>query len=320
VKRFKALLISGVFGLIAVTGTGCITNINVADPGMVHAGSAYYSASTTGQVYAAADSDPINGWHGIGQLLAGTPSWATPGQGAWAPQMYYFPAIGKWVAYYAAMNASTGRRCIGYATSSTVTNFVDQGSPMCGGGDYSVIGASVFQDPTTGGYWMTYKDDIPAGQGDKRIMVRPVASNGRPTGNPTRILTPSQPWETNNWSSVEAPSIVYHRGDAAGGDYYLFYSGNLYNTDRYGVGVARADSPTGPYTKYSGNPILSGNYAGSSFCGVGTADLTDAGSVIWYSAYQSQSGEGCTGARALAVDAVSWSNGWPHVNNGKPSG
>jgi arabinan endo-1,5-alpha-L-arabinosidase len=320
VKRTKALLISAVFGLICLTGTGCVTNAPVADPGMVHAGSAYYAASTTGQVFAAADSDPINGWHGIGPLLNSTPGWVAPGNGYWAPQMYYFPAIGKWVAYYAAVNASTGYRCIGYAIGDTVHNFVDQGSPMCGGGNYSVIDASVFQDPATNQYWMTYKDDIPAGQGTKRIMIRPVASNGRPTGSSTTILTPSQGWETNGWSSVEEPDIVYHYGDGPGGDYYLFYSGNLYSTDRYGVGVARADSPTGPYTKYSGNPVLSGNSAGASFCGVGSADLTDAGSVMWYHTYRSQSGESCTGGRSLAVDAVSWSNGWPHVNNGKPSG
>jgi beta-xylosidase len=169
---------------------------------------------------------------------------------------------------------------------------------------------------------MTYKDDIPAGQGTKRIMVRPVASNGRPTGSPTTILTPSQPWETNQWSSVEGPSIVYHRGDAPGDDYYLFYAGNLYSTDRYGIGVARANSPTGPYTKRAvpNNPILSGNYAGSDFCGVGTADLTDDGNAIWYSTFRSQSGEACTGQRYLAVEQVTWSNGWPNINNGKPSG
>jgi arabinan endo-1,5-alpha-L-arabinosidase len=323
-KKLKALLVAGILGVCTMTMSGCVTNAEpVVDPGMLHWGDSYYAASTTGQVWSApADDNLRDGWHVIGSLLASTPGWATPGQGYWAPQIYWYPAISKFVAYYAAMNKNTGRRCIGYATSDSVINFTDQGSPMCGGGDYSVIGASVFHDPTNGQYWMTYKDDIPAGQGTKRIMVRPVASNGRPTGSPTTILTPSQPWETNQWSSVEGPSIVYHRGDTPGDDYYLFYAGNLYSTDRYGIGVARANSPTGPYTKRAvpSNPILSGNYAGSDFCGVGTADLTDDGNAIWYSTFRSQSGEACTGQRYLAVEQVTWSNGWPNINNGKPSG
>ena len=40
-----------------------------------------------------------------------------------------------------------------------------------------------------------------------------------------------------------------------GGRYYMFYSGNDFSTARYGVGVAVAGSPLGPYRKADG-PLL----------------------------------------------------------------
>lgn len=60
--------------------------------------------------------------------------------------------------------------------------------------------------------------------------------------------------DANTWEGgvVEAPWVVKH-----GTDYLLFYSGNVYD-DRYRTGVARAKSPTGPFTK-KGMPILGNN-------------------------------------------------------------
>lgn len=43
---------------------------------------------------------------------------------------------------------------------------------------------------------------------------------------------------------VEAPWIVYKEPY-----YYLFFSGNTYESPHYHVGVARSLSPTGPYTR-----------------------------------------------------------------------
>lgn len=41
-----------------------------------------------------------------------------------------------------------------------------------------------------------------------------------------------------------------------GNTYYLIYSANHYESKDYAVGYATASSPKGPWTKYSGNPIL----------------------------------------------------------------
>ncbi|MFN2460308.1 MAG: family 43 glycosylhydrolase [Candidatus Velthaea sp.] len=60
-------------------------------------------------------------------------------------------------------------------------------------------------------------------------------------GTPSVVLTNDLPWEAH---LVEGPWITKQHGT-----YYLFYSGNDFSTADYGVGVAVAGSPLGPYAK-----------------------------------------------------------------------
>ena len=48
-----------------------------------------------------------------------------------------------------------------------------------------------------------------------------------------------------------APSVIKHEGK-----YYMTYSANSYECPEYGVGVAVADNPEGPWVKYDSNPVL----------------------------------------------------------------
>jgi len=67
----------------------------------------------------------------------------------------------------------------------------------------------------------------------------------------TKCIHVSQPWE-EVWPRVnEGPFVMKHAGT-----YYLTYSANSYESQFYGIGYATADKPTGPWTKYEGNPIL----------------------------------------------------------------
>ena len=60
-----------------------------------------------------------------------------------------------------------------------------------------------------------------------------------------------QDWE-KVWPSVnEGPSVIERDGV-----YYMTYSANSYESPAYGVGVATASSPEGPWVKYDGNPVL----------------------------------------------------------------
>ncbi|MDB5192275.1 MAG: hypothetical protein JWQ96_1838 [Segetibacter sp.] len=60
-------------------------------------------------------------------------------------------------------------------------------------------------------------------------------------GERTKIIENDLDWEAH---LVEGMWVTEHNNK-----YYLFYAGNDFSTDQYGIGVAVADSPLGPYNK-----------------------------------------------------------------------
>ncbi|MES2119352.1 MAG: family 43 glycosylhydrolase [Pseudomonadota bacterium] len=75
-----------------------------------------------------------------------------------------------------------------------------------------------------------------------------IADDGRSLiGEDQIVLTNDQDWEGH---LIEGPFVTYEAGR-----YWLFYAGNDFGTPAYGIGVAVADHPLGPYTK-QGEPLL----------------------------------------------------------------
>ena len=66
-------------------------------------------------------------------------------------------------------------------------------------------------------------------------------------GEPTRVLTNNRGWEGH---LIEGPFVTLQQGR-----YWLFYAGNDFASPAYGIGVAVADHPLGPYTKQP-EPLL----------------------------------------------------------------
>lgn len=332
-----------------------------ADPGMLLA-FGYVAAATSrlegkGAMPIRFSSDRVS-WAPTGWIFrpSGIPEWVDrPWKFAfWAPQIYYLPSIQRFVAYYSALNEATGKRCLGRATSSELDNFAEDpvGPLLCSSNEayspsgptlptngpgtlpYSLIDPALFSDPRTGQLFLLYKRDKGTEQGPKQIAIASIGADGRSgLGRSYEILTTSQPWESvaPGRASVESPTMVYKEGA-----YYLFYSGNGFKTDKYGVGVARSSSPVGSppgttFEKYAGNPILSGD-RDPTFCGVGHQDITYTdrdGWLIFYHAYirtdmRKGRREWCNdkGKRYLMMDQLWWDRpgGWPRVNDGTPDG
>ena len=75
-----------------------------------------------------------------------------------------------------------------------------------------------------------------------------LAADGRSlVGEDRIVLTNDLDWEGH---LIEGPFVTWQNGR-----YWLFYAGNDFSTPAYGVGVAVADHPLGPYTK-QGEPLL----------------------------------------------------------------
>jgi hypothetical protein len=65
------------------------------------------------------------------------------------------------------------------------------------------------------------------------------------------IFNGRRPYYEEEYPWIEGPWVTKHNGK-----YYLTYSANSYESQDYGVGYATADSLTGEWKKYAGNPIL----------------------------------------------------------------
>lgn len=75
-----------------------------------------------------------------------------------------------------------------------------------------------------------------------------LAADGRSLiGDDTIVLTNDLDWEGH---LIEGPFVTRQLGR-----YWLFYAGNDFSTPSYGIGVAVADQPLGPYKK-QGEPLL----------------------------------------------------------------
>ena len=80
------------------------------------------------------------------------------------------------------------------------------------------------------------------------IRAQRIAEDGRSLlGESRLVLSNDLDWEGH---LIEGPFVTRHNGR-----YWLFYAGNDFSTPSYGIGVAVADHPLGPYAK-QGEPLL----------------------------------------------------------------
>ena len=80
------------------------------------------------------------------------------------------------------------------------------------------------------------------------VRAQRIAVDGRSLLGESRIvLTNDQDWEGH---LIEGPFVTFQEGR-----YWLFYAGNDFSTPAYGIGVAVADDPQGPYAKQA-EPLL----------------------------------------------------------------
>ena len=80
------------------------------------------------------------------------------------------------------------------------------------------------------------------------VRAQRIAPDGRSLlGEDRIVLSNDQDWEGH---LIEGPFVTYQQGR-----YWLFYAGNDFSTPAYGIGVAVADHPLGPYIKQA-EPLL----------------------------------------------------------------
>jgi predicted GH43/DUF377 family glycosyl hydrolase/predicted phosphodiesterase len=171
--------------------------------------------------------------------------------------------IGSTYYMYYRADSSSGAS-IKYATSTDGKAWTDRGTVLTksssGWDSGEVIAPSVIEH--NGKYYLYYEADNSAFSGKRAIGV---ATSDSPTGPFTKctcnpVLAPTESWEghsSSNYGIVGTPDIF----KGPNGKFYLFYHGYTSGSDK--GGVAYSDSPTGPFTKESNNPILNVGSSGS---------------------------------------------------------
>jgi beta-xylosidase len=213
--------------------------------------------------------------------------------------------------YYTAEFAPSGTQCISVATANSPAGpFVDNSVlPLeCQESLGGSIDPSAFTD-ANGVPYLVWKS---GSTGSSKIWSQQLNAAG--TGfasdtNPAQLLTPDEGWEGG---TVEAPDLVL-----VNGHYFLFFSGNDWNSANYAVGVAGCAGPLGPCTDASPNPILS---SGPQTAGPGgEAFFVDAKGNFWMAFHAWVPGAvGYPNSRDLYVRALNLSGPLPSVSAPAP--
>ncbi len=238
------------------------------DPDVIDVSGTYYAYGTNsagGNIQIIESSD-LSHWKTVGDALPKPASWTSTGY-IWAPGVLRHR--GQFLLYYATVSGSGlgSKQCISVARARHPGGpFVDSSSAplVC----QASLGGSIDPAPYTdasGKPYLIWKSNGGKGQ-PSTIWAEALSPSGITLArhsSPTAMLEPSQPWEA---SVVEGPFMW-----ASGGSYYLFYSGNNWNSASYGIGVAVCRGPLGPCTKplagpfYASKPNLAGPGGASVF-------------------------------------------------------
>jgi beta-xylosidase len=187
-------------------------------------------------------------WTDLGEALQSTPAWAEA-YSTWAPAV--LRRGDRYLLFYSALVNDTVLHCIGRAVADDPAGpFVDDTAEpfLCPVELGGAIDASPFVDDDGRAYLLWKSDGITLRR-EASLWSLPLDEDGAATGAPSaRLVDTDQRWE---YPHVEAPTMA-----RIGSTYWLAYSGNWWNADAYGVGIARCASPLGPCTKPLDVPAL----------------------------------------------------------------
>jgi beta-xylosidase len=225
-------------------------SIYLADPTIFHERGIYYLYGTGGnvnhgfQVYTSKDLKVWNGPSGFndGYALIKGESYGTTG--FWAPQVFKYKK-----KYYMAYTANEH---IAIAESNTPLGPFRQNKVQPLSGNGKQIDPYVFVDRNG----KTYLYHVKLAKGN-RIYVSEMKEDLSDIipGTEKECIVATEGWENtaqSNWPVAEGPTVLKMRSR-----YYLFYSANDFRNIDYAMGYAAAQKPSGPWTKYAGNPVLS---------------------------------------------------------------
>jgi beta-xylosidase len=293
------------------------------DPFVLRAGGGRYFAygTQTGDInLQVMESADLARWEHRGDALPELPPWAGVGK-TWAPAVLEREGTRgsggvpqkECVLYYAVRYEAAGRQSISLASAP------DPGGPFTDRSEAPLIfqedrGGSIDPSPfvdADGTAYLLWKSDDNAIGATASLWGAPLEPDGRQlAGPPVELLRQDAGWEE---PLIEAPSLA-RIGERA---YRLFYSGGWWESDRYGIGYATAESPLGPYRKET----VDGPWLGSEpgLAGPGGAEVFTDVSGGWHVAFHAWTppniGYDDGGVRSLWIEPLSFEDGHPRLGD-----
>lgn len=230
--------------------------IHVADPCVFTDGKIYYLTGTSGadkgfEYYTSTD---LKNWEYKGMLYEPGDNDAYKGASCfWAPEVHV--VNGKYYLTFSCLSPQYKGLITCLAVSDKPNGkYTDLYLPWIDP-KYAAIDCHIFIDDDKQPY-LYYshnynKDGVAVGETYAAKLKDDLSSI---IGEPTFVSSASQPWECVNWEKNrcnEGPWVIKH-----GKKYVMTYSANDTGFDHYGIGVAEASSPLGPWKKYDDNPLL----------------------------------------------------------------
>lgn len=242
-KHFLTLLCCMALAVTGIAGdkSGKLT---IADPYILTYGGRYYAYGTGGPApwggISCFVSDDLKTWKLASQALNPDDSYGETG--FWAPEVY--PLNGKFYMFYTAQE----HICVAVSDSPEGPFIQAEKKPVR---EERCIDSSLFidEDGTPYIYFVRFT-------GGNVIWCAEMTSDYQAIKEETltECIRVSEPWElAQDFKAkvAEGPSVFKRNGR-----YYLLYSANHFKSKEYGVGLAVADNPFGPWKKSKSNPVL----------------------------------------------------------------
>ena len=286
-----------------------------ADPFVTAAEGRYYAfgtgAGTAAQSLVGLVSADLVTWRDLGTVLAPD---AVPGDAThlWAPEVARIG--GEYVMYYSAGVADKGHRLRAATSPRPEGPYRDTGAQLAPDEPFA-IDPHPFRDDDGARYLFYAVDRLDAERVGTAIVVDRMVAGDRLAGDPQPVVVPSADWQlflagrtmydvVYDWHTCEGPFVVHRRGR-----YWCLYSGGNWQRPSYGVSVAWAPHPLGPWTETPGDgPAVIRTRPGVAH-GPGHASVvTDDAGTDWL-VYHAWDPAGT--ARRMCLDRLDWTPAGP---------
>ena len=281
------------------------------DPHVMRVDDSYYAYSTNtgGTNIPVLTSTDLANWERLGDALPALPKWSMLNFGnTWAPGVIQIED--KFVMYFVARDKETDKQCIGVGVSD------DPAGPfthpyeevfICQGDLGGSIDAYPLRDDD-GKLYLFWKNDGNCCGLEVALWVQELSPDGLTlVGEPVKLIVRDQPWER---PLIENPAMVKQDDN-----YYLFYSGNWWESHEYAVGYAVCETVMGPCEKPLDEPWF--KFIPPVMGPGGEAFFTDTKGNLWM-AYHAWAGANVGysggGQRSLHIDLVTFEGDQPFTN------